>query len=69
MYGEVVGKIHEELFYNATTRKRRVRVRISQDALAAHRAGEVQVTIGRGSDFFGPGVLDSTLGACAIYPA
>jgi nucleoside-diphosphate-sugar epimerase len=69
MYGEVAGKIHEELPYNATTRKGRVRARISQDALAAHRAGKVQVTIGRGSDFFGPAVLDSTLGERAILPA
>lgn len=69
MYGEVDGKIHEGLAYNARTRKGRTRAQMAEAALAAHRAGKLQVTIGRGSDFFGPGVLESTLGERAIYPA
>ncbi len=69
MYGEVHGKIHEDLPYNAHTRKGKTRAQMAHTALAAHEAGRVQVAIGRGSDFFGPGVLNSTLGQRAIYPA
>jgi nucleoside-diphosphate-sugar epimerase len=35
--------------------KARVRVRMWQDALAAHEAGRIRVTEIRGSDYFGPG--------------
>ncbi len=69
MYGAVSGKIREELPYNAHTRKGKTRAQMAQSALAAHQAGKVRVAIGRGSDFFGPGVLGSTLGERAIYPA
>lgn len=69
MYGEVNGPIHEGLPYNATTRKGRTRAKMAQTALAAHQAGTVQVAIGRGADFFGPWVLESSMGARAIYPA
>ena len=68
MYGEVSGPIHEELPYAAATRKGRTRAQMSEAALSAHRAGKLPVVIGRGSDFFGPGVLDSTLGERAIHP-
>ena len=69
MYGEVSGPIHEELPYAAATRKGRTRAQMSEAALNAHRAGKLPVVIGRGSDFFGPGVLDSTLGERAIIPS
>jgi nucleoside-diphosphate-sugar epimerase len=62
MYGEVVGPITEDLPNNATTRKGRLRAQMSEALLAAHRAGNVRVAIGRGSDFFGPGVRASMLG-------
>lgn len=69
MYGEVNGEINEELPYKAETRKGRTRAEMAETALAAHLAGKVQIVIGRGSDFFGPRVLDSALGERAIYPA
>lgn len=69
MYGEVSDRIHEGLPYNAQTRKGRTRAKMAELALAAHQTGKVQVAIGRGSDFFGPGVLNSVLGERAIYPA
>lgn len=68
-YGEVDGPIHEGLPYTATTRKGKVRAQIAEAVLAAHRAGTVRAAIGRGSDFYGPGVRDSTLGERAIAPA
>jgi nucleoside-diphosphate-sugar epimerase len=46
----------------ATTLKGGVRARMWQDALAAHQAGRVRATEARGSDYFGPGVLQSQLG-------
>lgn len=68
-YGEVDRPIHEGLPYTATTRKGKVRAQIAEAVLAAHRAGTVRAAIGRGSDFYGPGVRDSTLGERAIAPA
>lgn len=69
MYGEVDGAIHADLPYNAHTRKGRVRARMAEAALEAHRAGKLPVTIGRGSDFFGPWVLGSSHGERVFYPA
>ena len=63
MYGDVGGRpITEALPYAATGRKGQVRAQMAQMLLDAHRRGEVQVAIGRGSDFFGPGVTNSILG-------
>lgn len=45
------------------------RAQMAQAALAAHRAGKVRVAIGRGSDFFGPYVLNSMMGERAFAPA
>ena len=69
MYGEVSGPIHEDLPYAAVTRKGRLRAEAAERLLAAHRAGKLRVAIGRGSDFFGPGVLDSAAGARMFRPA
>jgi nucleoside-diphosphate-sugar epimerase len=62
MYGAVDGLIHEDLPNTRTGRKGPVRAHIAEMLLAAHRAGKTLVTIGRGSDFFGPGVTDSVVG-------
>jgi nucleoside-diphosphate-sugar epimerase len=69
MYGEVNGPIHENLPYSATTRKGRVRGEMSNALLEAHRLGKVRVAMARGADFYGPEVLDSSLGDRAILPA
>lgn len=69
MYGEVDGRIHEGLPYAAQTRKGRLRAEMAESALAAHQAGKVRVALGRGSDFFGPGVLASAIGKQAIHNA
>ena len=70
MYGDTDGKpLTEDLPYAATTRKGKVRAALSEAALAAHRAGKVQVTMGRGSDFFGPWAVDSGFGDRVFYPA
>jgi nucleoside-diphosphate-sugar epimerase len=70
MYGDTDGKpLTEDLPYAAQTRKGKVRAAMSEAALAAHRAGKVRVALGRGSDFFGPWVLDSAFGDRVFYPA
>jgi nucleoside-diphosphate-sugar epimerase len=70
MYGDTNGKpLAEDLPYAATTRKGKVRAAMSEAALAAHKAGKLQVSMGRGSDFFGPWALDSGFGDRVFFPA
>jgi nucleoside-diphosphate-sugar epimerase len=69
MYGAVNGLIHEGLPYGAQTRKGRVRAEMAKAVFAAHQSGKVSAASARGSDFYGPQVLDSTLGDRAIIPA
>lgn len=70
MYGDTNGlPIHEGLPYAAQTRKGRVRKQVAEMTLAAHQTGAVQTTIGRGSDFYGPGVRGSSNGERVFVPA
>ena len=63
MYGDTNGApIHEELPYAAKTRKGKTRAQMAQWLLDAHKAGKINVTIGRASDFYGPRVLNSIIG-------
>jgi nucleoside-diphosphate-sugar epimerase len=63
MYGPTGGApIREDLPYAATGRKGHTRAQLAAMLLDAHTSGQVQVTIGRGSDFFGPRVTGSALG-------
>ncbi len=68
MYGPVAGAMTEDLPNAATTRKGRTRAAMSEALLAAHKAGRVRVAIGRGADFYGPAVRQSTLGD-RVFPA
>ncbi|HVZ72928.1 MAG TPA: NAD-dependent epimerase/dehydratase family protein [Polyangia bacterium] len=61
-YGPVDGPLVETLPLAATGRKGRLRAALTEELLAAHAAGTVAVTIGRGSDFFGPHVAGSAVG-------
>ena len=70
VYGDTNGRVlTEDLPYAAQTRKGKIRAAMSEAALAAHAAGSVRVAIGRGSDFFGPWVLDSGFGNRVFRPA
>ena len=53
-YGAVDGPMTEDLPLNAVTKKGRIRAGIAQSLMNAHSDGKLRVTIGRGSDFFGP---------------
>lgn len=69
MYGPISGPMREDLPAAASTKKGRLRARLANRLLAAHARGEVAATIGRCSDFFGPGVTASAAGPdlfCAI---
>jgi nucleoside-diphosphate-sugar epimerase len=69
MYGDTNGQpLYEGLPYAAQTRKGRVRGEMANALLEAHRQGKVRVAMGRGADFYGPGVLSSTLGQRTIVP-
>jgi nucleoside-diphosphate-sugar epimerase len=63
MYGPTGGApISEDLPYAATGHKGKTRARIAEQLLNAHAPGELNVVIGRASDFFGPRVTDSSVG-------
>ena len=55
-YGRPAGPMTPESPLTATDTKGRVRARMWQDALAAHRVGRVRVTEARAADFVGPQV-------------
>jgi len=62
-YGPTAGRaMTEETPLAATTVKGRTRVAMTQELLSAAEAGRVRIAIGRASDFFGPGVTETTLG-------
>lgn len=63
LYGPTGGRpLTEDLPPAATTRKGRARAALAERFLAAHRAGDVPVAIGRASDYFGPRGVDTTHG-------
>ena len=70
MYGRPAGRpLTEDRENNAHTRKGRLRAGMADELLAAHRAGRVEITIGRASDYFGPrGGAQSNLGD-RVFPS
>ena len=69
-YGPTGGQtLTEDLPARATSAKARTRIEMTNELLDAHRRGTLDVTIGRASDFFGPGVTQSALGEQVIRPA
>lgn len=60
-WGHVRGTIREGLPENATTVKGRIRAEVAAIVRDAHTAGRLEATIGRASDFFGPGVTDASM--------
>ena len=62
MYGATGGQpLREELPYAATGHKGKTRAQVATALLDAHRAGRLQMTIGRASDFFGPRGTDTAV--------
>ena len=69
MYGPHRGPLTENLPYRAAGRKGRTRARMAMTLMEAHQSGKVRATIGRASNFYGPGVLDSIVGQGVFGPA
>jgi nucleoside-diphosphate-sugar epimerase len=67
-YGSVKGLLREDLPNAAKTRKGITRAQMAEALIDAHQQGIVRVAIARGSDFYGPGVLDSVMGD-RVFPA
>ncbi|MCA9894302.1 MAG: NAD-dependent epimerase/dehydratase family protein [Anaerolineae bacterium] len=64
MYGSPKGQpITENMPYDAHTKKGKLRAQMARDLMAAHDSGKAQVTVGRSSDFYGPGVEQSPITA------
>jgi len=61
-YGPVGGPLREDLPAAADGPKGRARVEVAAEMLAAHEEGRARVTIGRASDYYGPGGVSSTAG-------
>jgi len=59
-YGPVDHPMTEDDPLVSTGTKGRIRAAMWEDALAAHRAGRARVTEARASDFFGPGVVETS---------
>lgn len=67
-YGEADGEhITENSPWSATARKGLMRAELDDQYLRAHADGRARVALGRSADFFGPGVINSTLGG-AFFP-
>lgn len=62
MYGSKHQVLTEDLPNGATGHKGRTRAQMADMLLEAHHSGKVRAAIGRGADFYGPGVLESSLG-------
>jgi nucleoside-diphosphate-sugar epimerase len=62
MYGPDAGVMTEDSPQRASDRKGHLRASLAGELLEAQRAGDCEVTIGRSSDYFGPGGLGSALG-------
>lgn len=65
-YGKVIGPMTEDLPLKPNSRKGKVRAAMHASLMRAHEAGSVQVAVARGSDFFGPWVDGSAVGARAF---
>jgi nucleoside-diphosphate-sugar epimerase len=55
-------RLVEMMAANPTSAKSATRAAMTEELLAAHAAGQVEVVIGRASDYFGPGATRSALG-------
>ncbi|MEV5593333.1 NAD-dependent epimerase/dehydratase family protein [Streptomyces sp. NPDC052496] len=68
-YGSSGGEpLTEDTPWRATSRKGRMRAQLDEVYLAAHHAGRLPVVLARAADFYGPRVVNSSLGA-ATFPA
>jgi nucleoside-diphosphate-sugar epimerase len=60
MYGRTRGPISESTPIAPCSRKGELRAQLAEERRLLHERGDVRVTTGRASDFFGPGVVRQT---------
>jgi nucleoside-diphosphate-sugar epimerase len=60
--GRVTGPMNEDTPPKPNSRKGEVRAEMTRKLLEAMDAGEAQITIGRASDYYGPGASNSAIG-------
>jgi len=60
--GHVTGAMTESTPLNPNSRKGEVRAQMTRDLLAASAREELEVAIGRASDYYGPGAMNSAIG-------
>ena len=63
------GDLVESLQARPTSAKAATRAAMTTELLDAHQAGDLEVAIGRASDYFGPGTTRSALGESVFGPA
>ena len=69
MYGKTGGAaMREDTPHNPVAKKSKLRAQMADSAMAAHKSGKIRLAIGRGADFYGPGVLGSAFGD-RVFPA
>lgn len=61
-YGPTGVMMTEDASYHPVGIKTRIRGVLANTIMDAHQSGKVRAVIGRGSDFYGPGVMNSSLG-------
>lgn len=61
-YGPQNQPLTEDLQYNPVGVKTRIRAEVATKLMNAHHSGKVIATIGKGSDFYGPRVINAVLG-------
>jgi len=61
MYGKVSGPLTETMPYRAAGKKGRTRILMTQMLMDAHESGRLRATIGRASDYYGPGVINTAI--------
>jgi nucleoside-diphosphate-sugar epimerase len=69
VYGPVDGAMTEDLPHAATNPKGRARAEVVELILDAHRSGRVRATLGRASDYYGPGGINTVLGPTVFAAA
>jgi nucleoside-diphosphate-sugar epimerase len=60
-YGRPTGPMREDTPASPTSRKGELRARLLEERLAAHRRGDIRLTIGLAGDLYGPGIIQNLI--------
>ncbi|WP_238005409.1 NAD-dependent epimerase/dehydratase family protein [Dactylosporangium sp. AC04546] len=69
VYGPVDGPMTEDRPHAATNPKGRARAEVDRLILDAHRSGRIRATLGRASDYYGPGGVNTVIGPTVFAAA